>query len=71
MYMLDCFTRPCIAHTCRMVAVGAGGRQGETSTPQNLDSRWLLDNPFMAHSETEAVTVATGRRVWRCLLKAA
>lgn len=69
MYMLDRFTRPRVANTCQMVTVNISGRQGETSESQSLDSRWLRDNPFMARSETEAVTVATGRKVWRCLLK--
>ena len=70
-YMLENFTRPCHASQQQMSPMQSDNTT-ESEQQSNKYSRhgtWLEQNPFMACSETEAVTMSSGRMVWRCLLR--
>lgn len=69
LYMEELFLEPQIPDACQIEAVSYDARQGECSMP-HIHRIPRLANPFAAQSETEAMTTATGRDIWRSLLRA-
>lgn len=68
--MVQRFTCPQSVAMHRMVVVqSASACSGEPNDPLCTHDKWLPENPLLACSETEAVTISTGRKIWRCLLK--
>lgn len=69
-YIFEQLTAVHVENTYQMIPVGDAKHGSSDIGSIQQPNTWLQGNPFLAQSETEAVTSATGKTVWRCLLKA-